>query len=240
MPERFLGIQTPHDSGRTGSLPFRPGLHPARPPLSCDHTKTSRSMASIRAQTDRQRSPPRSRWRDVPRHKGRNGKRVLDRPGRRAEDVQFLVVPVTSARVPGVCSRRSDRRRQSRPRRARRHLFDPRLVAKLRSPHRPRRDHRPSSPAMSASAVPCRPPSLMRPPAVRSSLAPLPPLRGQHHEAANLAAGLTPGSRRPLSSRRSMPSRTARNAPRRHWLSYGTGPHRRPAPRLSASRSART
>ena len=64
MPERFLGIQTPHDSGRTGSLPFRPGLHPARPPLSCDHTKTS--MASIRAQTDRQRSHREVGWRDAP------------------------------------------------------------------------------------------------------------------------------------------------------------------------------
>ena len=72
MPERFLGIQTPHDSGRTGSLPFRPGLHPARPPLSCDHTKSAvwHPVGRRRTGSDHHREVG---WRDCPRHKGRTG-----------------------------------------------------------------------------------------------------------------------------------------------------------------------
>jgi hypothetical protein len=141
-------------------------------------------------------------WRGAPHHKGRAGSTCSIVPSACRRRSGPRRTP-SRVRVCPECSCRSDQRRQSRTRRARRHLFDPRLVAKLRSPHGPVQDHRPPSPATSASAVPYRPASLMRTPAVGSSLAPLPPRGGQHHEAANLAAGLTPGSWRSLSSRRS-------------------------------------
>ena len=119
---------------------------------------------------------PRSRLTRCLRHKGGTGNTCSIVLVGVPKTFSSSSCPVTGARVPGVCSRRSDRRRQSRPHRARRHLFDPRLVAKLRSPHRPGRDPpfftrnvRPGGPL---------PPAVPDAPAVWSRLAPLPPVGG--------------------------------------------------------------
>jgi hypothetical protein len=142
MPERFLGIQTPHDSGRTGSLPI-PTRAPPGPAASELRPHQNQygihsgadGWAAITPRSQLVRCPP-------PQRKGREARARSSQST--PLDVQFLVVPrheCACARsvFPPVRSAQTIEAASSEE-----NLFDPRLVAKLRLPHRPRRDHRPS------------------------------------------------------------------------------------------------